>query len=117
MDAGELEQTFNEKAEAIRGWEPSEQPSQDEKLVLYLFFRLLFRSSLFPPFLLLCFKKLYGLFKQATVGDCNTDKPGLFSGFEAGYKWSAWDSYRGLSSEEAMQQYIEEVDRQMSSYA
>jgi acyl-CoA-binding protein len=32
---------------------------------------------------------------QATIGDNTTEKPGMFSGFEAGYKWQAWEDNKG----------------------
>ncbi|KAG7474175.1 acyl-CoA-binding domain-containing protein 7 [Solea senegalensis] len=37
---------------------------------------------------------LYGLYKQATVGDVNTDRPGLFD-MKGKAKWDAWDSRKG----------------------
>lgn len=49
---------------------------------------------------------LYGLYKQATVGDVEGDTPG-FSHFEKRLKHLAWKKFAGLSSEQAMQQYIE----------
>jgi len=53
--------------------------------------------------------KIYGLFKQATVGD-NTEKKPSFSDFVARAKWDAWTSRKGLSADEAKQQYIELID-------
>lgn len=50
--------------------------------------------------------KLYGLYKQATVGDNNTDKPGLFD-LKGKYKWQAWEDLKGTSQEDAEKQYIE----------
>ena len=52
--------------------------------------------------------KLYGLFKQASVGDVNTQRPGAFD-FKGKYKWDAWDKNKGMSKEDARQQYIELV--------
>lgn len=49
--------------------------------------------------------KLYGLYKQATVGDNNTDKPGMFD-LKGKYKWQAWKDLEGTSQEDAEQQYI-----------
>ncbi|CAO3681533.1 unnamed protein product [Rhizopus stolonifer] len=56
-------------------------------------------------------KKLhfYGLFKQATIGDINIDKPGLFE-FVARAKWDAWKGYQGLSFRDARNKYIESVE-------
>uniref|UniRef100_A0A3B4B7Z3 ACB domain-containing protein n=1 Tax=Periophthalmus magnuspinnatus TaxID=409849 RepID=A0A3B4B7Z3_9GOBI len=37
---------------------------------------------------------LYGLYKQATVGDIDIDAPGMFS-FVAKEKWNAWNAKKG----------------------
>ncbi|KAI8996979.1 acyl-CoA-binding protein [Pilobolus umbonatus] len=57
-------------------------------------------------------KKLhfYGLFKQATIGDCNKPKPGLFE-FVDRAKWDAWNRFRGMSFRDARNLYIESVER------
>ncbi len=49
---------------------------------------------------------IYGLYKQATIGDVNIEKPGFFS-FEAKAKWEAWNQYKGMSQEEAKHKYVE----------
>ena len=49
---------------------------------------------------------LYGLYKQATVGDCNTQRPG-FLDFRGKSKWDSWNKYKNISKEEAMQKYID----------
>ncbi|XP_026811036.1 acyl-CoA-binding protein [Rhopalosiphum maidis] len=54
--------------------------------------------------------ELYAHFKQATVGDVNTAKPG-FLDFKAKAKWEAWNSKKGISSDEAKTKYIEIVDK------
>lgn len=59
--------------------------------------------------------KLYGLFKQATVGDNETTKPGLMD-FKGKYKWQAWEDLKGLSQEEAEQQYIELATELIGKY-
>ncbi|KAH7294837.1 hypothetical protein KP509_27G021200 [Ceratopteris richardii] len=51
---------------------------------------------------------LYGLFKQATVGDCNTARPGMLD-LKGKAKWDAWNGLKGKSKEEAMQDYITKV--------
>jgi len=53
--------------------------------------------------------KLYGLYKQATVGDVSDDRPGGFD-FKAIAKYDSWASLRGTSEDEAMQAYIDLVD-------
>ncbi|CAF0799633.1 unnamed protein product [Rotaria sp. Silwood1] len=49
--------------------------------------------------------KIYGLFKQATVGDNTTAKPGMFD-LKGKYKWEAWDANKGKSKETAQKEYI-----------
>ena len=53
--------------------------------------------------------QLYALYKQATVGNVNTSRPGQFD-FVGRAKWDAWDKLKGTSTEEAMQMYIDLVD-------
>ena len=49
---------------------------------------------------------LYGLYKQATHGDCDTAQPNVFAWAER-RKRSAWQRHAGaLSREEAMAQYV-----------
>ncbi|XP_021694733.1 acyl-CoA-binding protein [Aedes aegypti] len=52
--------------------------------------------------------EVYGLYKQATVGDCNTDKPGLLD-FKGKSKWEAWNGRKGMSQDDAKQAYIAKV--------
>lgn len=53
---------------------------------------------------------LYGLFKQATEGDVSGEKPGMFD-FKGAAKYDAWEGRRGMSGDEAMQAYIDLVDK------
>lgn len=50
--------------------------------------------------------KLYGLYKQATVGDNTEKKPG-FSDMIGRAKWDAWNSLKGTGNDEARQQYVD----------
>jgi diazepam-binding inhibitor (GABA receptor modulating acyl-CoA-binding protein) len=52
--------------------------------------------------------ELYGLYKQATVGDVAGDEPGMFD-FVGRAKHRAWEALRGKSHAEAMQAYIDRV--------
>jgi len=52
--------------------------------------------------------ELYALNKQATIGDINIEKPGMFD-FVAAAKFNAWIGKKGLSQEEAQTKYIEFV--------
>ena len=50
--------------------------------------------------------EIYGLFKQGTVGDCNTSRPGMLD-FKGKAKWDAWDAKKGMSVEDARAAYVE----------
>jgi len=51
-------------------------------------------------------KEVYALFKQASIGDINTDRPGMFD-MKGKAKWDAWSSKKGMSQDEAKQKYVE----------
>ena len=53
--------------------------------------------------------KIYSLYKQATEGDNEGDKPG-FTDIVARAKWDAWNKLEGTSADEAMQQYIDLIE-------
>jgi acyl-CoA-binding protein len=53
--------------------------------------------------------KLYALFKQATDGDNDTKKPGMFD-IKEQFKWTAWNDVKGTSKEAAQQKYIDLVE-------
>ena len=61
---------------------------------------------------LLC---LYGLYKQATVGDCNQAKPGMFQLKEKA-KHEAWASKKGMSQDQAKKSYISTCDDLIKKY-
>ena len=48
---------------------------------------------------------LYKYFKQATVGDVNIPRPGMLD-FKGKAKWDAWNSVKGMSTEDARTNYI-----------
>ncbi len=52
---------------------------------------------------------LYALYKQATVGDVQGDRPG-FMDFAGGAKYDAWDKIQGMTADEAMAKYIAKVE-------
>ena len=52
--------------------------------------------------------KLYSLYKQATVGDCNTEKPGMLD-LKGKAKWEAWNGVKGKSQDDAKKEYVEYV--------
>lgn len=49
--------------------------------------------------------ELYGLYKQAVVGDINTDRPGMMD-VKGKAKWDAWNSRKGTSKDDAMSAYV-----------
>ncbi len=48
---------------------------------------------------------LYGLFKQATVGDATGKRPG-FTDLRGRAKFDAWAGRKGMSKDDAMRAYI-----------
>jgi diazepam-binding inhibitor (GABA receptor modulator, acyl-CoA-binding protein) len=50
--------------------------------------------------------KIYALFKQATAGDAEGDRPG-FTDMVGRAKYDAWHALKGLSKDDAMQQYVD----------
>ncbi|XP_056157498.1 acyl-CoA-binding protein-like isoform X3 [Lampris incognitus] len=58
---------------------------------------------------------LYGLYKQATVGDVNIDRPGFLDVVGQG-KWDAWNARKGLSRDEAMASYVSVVENLKAKY-
>lgn len=85
-----VSQLFEEKAEAVN--ELPTKPSTDELL------------------------ELYALYKQATVGDNDKEKPGIFN-MKDRYKWEAWENLKGKSQEDAEKEYIALVDQLIAKYS
>jgi acyl-CoA-binding protein len=54
--------------------------------------------------------QLYALYKQATVGDVDGKRPGM-TDFVGRAKWDAWEKLKGQSKEEAMQGYVDLVNK------
>ena len=54
--------------------------------------------------------KLYSYYKQATEGDVTGSRPGGFD-FVGGAKFDAWSKLKGTSKDEAMQNYIKQVEK------
>lgn len=53
--------------------------------------------------------KLYGLYKQGSVGDVEGKRPGGFD-FVGGAKYDAWAGLKGKTQEEAQQEYVALVE-------
>ncbi|XP_011886649.1 PREDICTED: acyl-CoA-binding protein-like [Cercocebus atys] len=52
---------------------------------------------------------IYGRYKQATVGDVNTERPRMLD-FTGKAKWDAWNELKGTTKEDAMKAYINKVE-------
>ncbi|KAF2354087.1 Acyl-CoA-binding protein ACBP [Trinorchestia longiramus] len=84
-----VEEQFQESAEKVK--KLAKQPTDDE------------------------LKEIYGLYKQATVGDINTERPGMLD-FKGKAKWDSWESKKGMSKEDAMKAYIAKAEELIASY-
>ena len=54
--------------------------------------------------------KRYSYYKQATEGDVKGDRAGGFD-FVGGAKYDAWAKLKGSSKDEAMTNYVKQVDK------
>lgn len=54
--------------------------------------------------------ELYGLFKQAKEGDATGKRPGMLD-LRGRAKWDAWASRKGMSADEAREEYVALVQR------
>ncbi|KAG5833585.1 acyl-CoA-binding protein [Anguilla rostrata] len=59
--------------------------------------------------------EIYSLYKQATVGDVNTARPGMLD-FTGKAKWDAWEKRKGMSKEDATKAYIDKVEELKGKY-
>jgi diazepam-binding inhibitor (GABA receptor modulating acyl-CoA-binding protein) len=59
--------------------------------------------------------KLYGYYKQATVGNVNTSEPSFINVKEY-HKWHAWNNNNGLSQYDAEVKYILYVNEMIQKY-
>jgi acyl-CoA-binding protein len=53
--------------------------------------------------------KIYALFKQASAGDVQGERPG-FTDMVGRAKHDAWEALKGTSKEDAMRQYIDLIN-------
>ena len=53
--------------------------------------------------------KIYSLYKQATQGDVSGEKPNGFDFINLA-KYNAWESQKGKTSEESMQEYVDLIN-------
>ena len=60
--------------------------------------------------------ELYGLYKQATMGDCNTERPGMFDP-KGRAKWDSWNGRKGMSKADAEKKYVELANSLLAKYS
>lgn len=53
--------------------------------------------------------KMYALFKQGSKGDATGERPG-FTDMIGRAKFDAWEALKGISQDDAMQQYVDLVE-------
>ena len=53
--------------------------------------------------------RLYALFKQASSGDADGERPGM-TDMVGRAKWDAWHGLQGKSKDEAMREYIDLIE-------
>ena len=53
--------------------------------------------------------KIYALYKQASRGDADGERPG-FVDMVGRAKWDAWNSLKGTSADDAMQDYVDLIE-------
>ena len=53
---------------------------------------------------------MYAWFRQATDGDVSGKRPGMLDPIGR-FKYDAWAKLKGMSQEEAMQKYIDQVNK------
>ena len=49
--------------------------------------------------------EVYSLFKQGSIGDCNTKKPGALD-LKGKAKWGAWNQKKGMEQDKAKEEYV-----------
>jgi diazepam-binding inhibitor (GABA receptor modulating acyl-CoA-binding protein) len=54
--------------------------------------------------------KLYALYKQATAGDVSGARPGILD-MQGRMKYDSWAKYKGISSDQAMTDYVALVEQ------
>ncbi|XP_063232571.1 putative acyl-CoA-binding protein isoform X2 [Bacillus rossius redtenbacheri] len=59
--------------------------------------------------------EIYALYKQSTVGDVNTARPGMLD-FKGKAKWDAWEGKKGMSQDSAKQAYVAKVQHLIQTH-
>jgi diazepam-binding inhibitor (GABA receptor modulating acyl-CoA-binding protein) len=84
-----VDSKFNKAAEDIKNL--TEKPTNEELLMLY------------------------GLYKQATVGDVSGDRPGMFDP-KGRAKWDAWQKNEGMEKNDAKEEYVKYANTLLQKY-
>jgi diazepam-binding inhibitor (GABA receptor modulator, acyl-CoA-binding protein) len=58
---------------------------------------------------------VYSLFKQATAGDVSGSRPGMLD-FKGRAKYDAWAARKGMTRTDAMQAYVDVVQKLAAKY-
>lgn len=58
---------------------------------------------------------MYALYRQATDGDVSGKRPGMLNVIERA-KYDAWARRKGMTRDQAMQAYVDEVDKVEAQY-
>lgn len=59
---------------------------------------------------------LYAFYKQGSEGDVSGKKPGMLD-VKGRAKYDAWEKRKGMNKEEAMQKYVDYVERLRKKYS
>jgi len=60
--------------------------------------------------------KLYGLYKQGNLGDCNIAEPSKIFNYKENAKWHAWKKFKGTKKIDAMIKYSDFVLELIDKY-
>ncbi|TRY74398.1 hypothetical protein TCAL_16864 [Tigriopus californicus] len=60
-------------------------------------------------------KEIYAFYKQGSVGDINTERPGMLD-FKGKAKWDAWNSKKGMAQDKAKEEYIAFAKKMMEKH-
>jgi diazepam-binding inhibitor (GABA receptor modulator, acyl-CoA-binding protein) len=60
--------------------------------------------------------KLYALYKQSTIGDCNTDRPGGFLSWERKSMWDEWNALKEKNIKNPKQMYVDYLNSQVKNW-
>ena len=60
-------------------------------------------------------KQVYSLFKQGSLGDNTSEKPGMLD-FKGKAKWEAWNGQKGKSKEDAQKEYVALAKNLLAKY-